>query len=158
VAILIYFFRFAVFFLADFLAFFADFFALFFAGFDRLAAFAFFAVFAVFAGFAVFALFAFFAVDFFAGVDFFAAAVFFAAGFSECTENIAPWGSMPCAIQSPPGTSIGPFTILPPLACAVAADAFASGTIAYGIHAAGAPGGGFMMPPRGTPPPRPNIW
>ena len=65
---------------------------------------------------------------------------------------------MPVAIQSPPGTSIGPLTILPPLAVAIAAAAFASLTRTYGIHAAGAPGGGFMIPPFGTPPPRPNIW
>ena len=30
------------------------------------------------------------------------------AGLRECTANMPPCGSMPMAIQSPPGTSIGP--------------------------------------------------
>jgi hypothetical protein len=47
---------------------------------------------------------------------------------------------------------------LPPEAVASAAAPFASLTRTYGCHAAGAPGGGFMMPPFGTPLPRPNIW
>jgi hypothetical protein len=46
----------------------------------------------------------------------------------ECTANIAPCGSMPCATQLPPGTSIGPLMIVAPLAFATSAVALASFT------------------------------
>src|SRR5687767_11002495 len=116
-----YFFRFADFFFVALRPFFAALFALLFAGFARLAALAFLAGFA----FAVF----FAARACFAGAAFLAGAAVFAAGFNEWTANMAPCGSIPCAIQSPPGTSIGPLTILPPPACAMAAAAFASATL-----------------------------
>jgi hypothetical protein len=92
---------------------------------------------AFFAGFFLAAFFAglFFAAFFFTGLLFFAgafagfvAAAFFAAGAAECTANAAPCGSMPIVIQSPPGTSIGPWRIVPPADLIVSAAFFASGT------------------------------
>jgi hypothetical protein len=46
-----------------------------------------------------------------------------------CTANIAPCGSKPCAIQSPPGTSIGPLTICPPFSLTRSAAACTSSTM-----------------------------
>ena len=123
-------------FAADF--FFADFFA------------AFFADFAVAADF-----FTFFAAAFrdaFLGAAFFAAflAARFLAGFAgaeavaaaggaaaEWTANIAPWRSRPWAIQSPPGTSIGPLITFAPAFPMAAAVFLASGTLIYASHAGG---------------------
>ena len=48
--------------------------------------------------------------------------------FFACSENAAPCGSMALTTQSPPGTSIGPLRILPPLALMRSTAALISGT------------------------------
>src|SRR5437016_4863877 len=56
------------------------------------------------------------------------AGLFATAGFAECTAKKAPCRSTPCAIQSPPGTWVGP-CISPPNFLIFAAAFFASGTL-----------------------------
>src|SRR5713226_5700972 len=120
-------------------------------------------------GRAVFFFADFFAVlDFFAGADlrFAGGAVFrFAAGaaaaavFLEWTANTTPCGSITCVIQSPPGTSIGPFKTFPPRRGTISATFFESGTSAYGSQCGGAGivAGLLNMPPSVFPF-HPNIW
>ena len=48
--------------------------------------------------------------------------------FFACSENAAPWGSMALTTQSPPGTSIGPLRIVPPLALMRSTALVMSGT------------------------------
>src|SRR5688572_19320681 len=48
-----------------------------------------------------------------AGAAALAAAAGFRSAANTCTANCAPYGSTNCAIQSPPGTSIGPLTSVP---------------------------------------------
>ena len=50
------------------------------------------------------------------------------AGFLACSENDAPCGSIALRIQSPPGTSIGPLSIVPPFALTRSTAALMSGT------------------------------
>ena len=48
--------------------------------------------------------------------------------FLACNENAAPWGSTAFTTQSPPGTSVGPLTILPPFFLTRSTAALISGT------------------------------
>ena len=50
-------------------------------------------------------------------------------GFLAWSENAAPCGSLAVTTQSPPGTSIGPFRISPPLALIRSTAALMSGTL-----------------------------
>ena len=99
------------------------------------------------------------AVFFFAGaVFFFASADFFSTAFLagacaladavagaaaagadaiEWIANIAPCRSVPCVIQSPPGTSIGPLITFAPAFTIASADFLASGILMYGSHVGG---------------------
>src|SRR5207247_7144873 len=65
---------------------------------------------------------------FFAGAFFFFAGGLTAWAARACPANARPCGSRPPAMRSPPGTSIGPITILPPARAAVSAARSALGT------------------------------
>src|SRR5690242_15589959 len=69
-------------------------------------------------------------------------------GFGACSANAPPCGSRATAIQSPFGTSIGPFTIDPPRSFTATAAGFTSATLMYESQRGGAPPADWLnMPP-----------
>src|ERR1051326_6291874 len=68
--------------------------------------------------------------------------------FGACSANAPPWGSRATAIQSPLGTSIGPFTIEPPRSLTATAAGFTSATLMYESQRGDAPSADWLnMPP-----------